>query len=302
MDLRKSPYEAPTRWVKIGEAPPYTPKDVPELRRSLLEGWLGRTDPRYLKAEPVHPTMMLFGTILADAENYYVSADMVEMASAAEATWPDGETIDLGAFDTIASAGFMLAAAPFYVIEVTNQSRTWAEEWHVRGFAWSVVPVDHGYSIAVLPLAAPVGAENVQPIIANEGGELMVHTIVTGRGDPPVDDFPYIVPIMWMLMQQPIVRQRDEHVTRAEVKRCRRVGLPSTLKVVTLRRELIGPVPHGTPGPRDWSHRWMVSGHWANLAVGKGRLQRRRTWIPAYVKGPADKPLVIKDQVRAWVR
>lgn len=301
MKAHKAPYDPPKRWSKIGEAPPYTPKDVPELRRSLLEGWLGRTDPAYLKGEAAHPTMLLFGSILAEAENYFVSADMVETACAAEAGWPDGETIDIGDFDSIASTGFMISASPFYGVEITNSERTFHEDWHVRGFAWSVVTIEHGYSIAVLPLAAPAGEENVQPIIADHG-QLMVHSIKTGQGDPPDASFPYIVPIMWMLMEQPIVRQREEYVPRAEVKRCRRVGLPSTLKVVTLRRELIGPVPHGTPGPRDWSHRWMVSGHWANLAVGPGRTQRRRTWIPAYVKGPADKPLVIKDQVRAWVR
>lgn len=52
----------------------------------------------------------------------------------------------------------------------------------------------------------------------------------------------------------------------------------------------------GTVG-RDFSHRWIVSGHWRHQPYGPGRAHRRRVWIASHVKGPADKPLVVKDRI-----
>jgi hypothetical protein len=52
---------------------------------------------------------------------------------------------------------------------------------------------------------------------------------------------------------------------------------------------------------RDYSHRWIVRGHMRNQPIGprnaKGGQQHQRVWIAPYVKGPEDKPLVLKDRV-----
>lgn len=47
----------------------------------------------------------------------------------------------------------------------------------------------------------------------------------------------------------------------------------------------------------DWKSRWPVRGHYANLAVGKGRADRRRTWRRPCWKGPADAPMRVRDYV-----
>lgn len=56
---------------------------------------------------------------------------------------------------------------------------------------------------------------------------------------------------------------------------------------------------------RDYSHRWIVRGHMRNQPVGprnaKGGQKHLRVWIAPYVKGPEDKPLVLKDRVQLFV-
>jgi hypothetical protein len=61
--------------------------------------------------------------------------------------------------------------------------------------------------------------------------------------------------------------------------------------------------PRGAPGPsggtRDvrWSNRWIVEGHWRQQACGPGWKDHRPVWIEEFVKGPADRPLRLKETV-----
>lgn len=52
----------------------------------------------------------------------------------------------------------------------------------------------------------------------------------------------------------------------------------------------------------EWTHRWIVSGHWRNQACGEGYSERKLVWVSPHVKGPENKPLVIRDTVGALVR
>jgi hypothetical protein len=42
-------------------------------------------------------------------------------------------------------------------------------------------------------------------------------------------------------------------------------------------------------GPREWSCRWLVRGHWRQQWC-PGRREHRPIWITPYVRGPGDKP------------
>ena len=56
---------------------------------------------------------------------------------------------------------------------------------------------------------------------------------------------------------------------------------------------------------REFTHRWIVRGHNRKQPVGKvidGKREYKNVWIAPYVKGPADKPLIIKDRVNVWKR
>lgn len=57
---------------------------------------------------------------------------------------------------------------------------------------------------------------------------------------------------------------------------------------------------------REYSHRWIVRGHMRNQPFGsrtaEGGQRHERIWIAPYIKGPEDKPLVVKDRVQVWRR
>ena len=61
------------------------------------------------------------------------------------------------------------------------------------------------------------------------------------------------------------------------------------IKIIQLRRR--SPATNGLePQSRDYSCRWLVRGHWRNQFYPSSKSHRPR-FIPAYVKGPDDKPL-----------
>lgn len=65
--------------------------------------------------------------------------------------------------------------------------------------------------------------------------------------------------------------------------------------------ETHAPTGLGDGGERhDYACRWVVRGHYRDQAYGPAHSMRRRQWIAPYVKGPADKPLVIKAAVHIW--
>lgn len=106
----------------------------------------------------------------------------------------------------------------------------------------------------------------------------------------------------WTLMQQSLTVTGPAVVQRAERRRNQRAELPSDVVVVRLRRKSTdGEISADTAAAVDWSHRWLVGGHWRNQWL-PSRQAHRLQWIAPYVKGPANLPLVIKDKVTAWIR
>jgi hypothetical protein len=103
----------------------------------------------------------------------------------------------------------------------------------------------------------------------------------------------------WRLCEQQIAA-----VSRAETNHSARVladraGVPAEVRIVRLRRA----APFGATGQssRDWQHRWVV------------RIHKVRQWYPSQrqhkviycgpcIKGPADKPLLEGEIVRALIR
>jgi hypothetical protein len=73
------------------------------------------------------------------------------------------------------------------------------------------------------------------------------------------------------------------------------------IKIIQLRRRSPA-TTSGTAEQRDYSCRWLVRGHWRNQFYPSSQSHRPR-FIPAYVKGPDDKPLkATKSAIFAVVR
>lgn len=97
-----------------------------------------------------------------------------------------------------------------------------------------------------------------------------------------------------LLVNQKLVRHMAERPSRAAR---RRSGLPpdETVIVVTLRRLKRQDEDEGQ-GDIEYSHRWLVQGHWRNQWYPSEQRHVPK-FIATYVKGPEDKPLVIKDRI-----
>lgn len=108
---------------------------------------------------------------------------------------------------------------------------------------------------------------------------------------------------LWLLAgQETICPRASEPVDRHAGKRHVRAGLEiPTTRVLRLRHRRPQREGEAAMEHRDWTHRWVVSGHWRNQWL-PSEDRHRPTWIAPYVKGPEDKPLVLKETVKALVQ
>lgn len=123
------------------------------------------------------------------------------------------------------------------------------------------------------------------------------------------DEFRYstrLATALIMLADQRLVHATTEQlepVSRQERRAWEREGKePPLVTIITLRRRVRenGDQPDEA-GFVDWSHRWMVGGHWRQHYYPSDGTHRL-IFISPYIKGPEDKPLVVKDRVVQLVR
>jgi hypothetical protein len=109
----------------------------------------------------------------------------------------------------------------------------------------------------------------------------------------------------WALLGQKITleeRWQPDRRTARQFARGAKNGpsIPPWVRVVRLRE----PAPRSQDAGRgevEWRYRWLVSEHWRNQYYPSTG-QHRPKLIHAYQKGPADKPLVVRETVKALVR
>lgn len=119
----------------------------------------------------------------------------------------------------------------------------------------------------------------------------------------------YSKPNYGHIMHQYFQRLRREAVGYEAVRERMTVGTGKEKRIVRLRR-LVHVVPkklqlgyQDGPGRSvDWSHRWMVRGHWVSLPgkIGKDRAGdycvQDWTWRSEHEKGPENAPLINKTR------
>ena len=93
-------------------------------------------------------------------------------------------------------------------------------------------------------------------------------------------------------LRQKIVSLQDQRAARPARKRFWRITQTEAplVRVIQLRRREVRGKENGHGEPRDWSHRWIVSGHWRKQWYSS-RHRHEPLFIDSYVKGPDDKPL-----------
>lgn len=116
----------------------------------------------------------------------------------------------------------------------------------------------------------------------------------------------YLLVATWVLMQTPtMAHARTVTPSRDPGARAgRRDRRPRSVKIIELRRLAHQPTAPGETDEkgRVYRHRWVVRGHWRQQPFGPKRSQRRTQWIPPYIKGPEDAPLLPTEHVNVWRR
>lgn len=124
---------------------------------------------------------------------------------------------------------------------------------------------------------------------------------------------------LWVLMKTPTVAQLSEGDIATGVATPRRTQVaeepPAPFTVPDKRRvQVVDMVPmrhvpdtteeqEGDEGKRQYrrsAYKWVVRGHWRNQRVGKGREERRLTWIASHLRGNPDGPLKTSEKVYTW--
>ena len=100
----------------------------------------------------------------------------------------------------------------------------------------------------------------------------------------------------WALLGARATDTTDTRPDRKTRRRLERASMPTDpVRVVDVRRPT-GSGAGTSADRRDWSHRWIVSGHWRRQWYPSEGVHRT-IWIDAYPKGPADAPLLVRPTV-----
>jgi hypothetical protein len=225
-------------------------------------------------------------TKLLHADPVFVSAelcDLVELAATAFKPEPLAES------DLMTPVGFLLFERP---IDVLRGDRVRVP---CSGFSWAELKA-RGSAAAPYALNLTFYADfgmGSDPVAGIEW--------TFGTDGSTSDNAPLLrlVHTTFRLMQEWRPARRDQRrPDRGSRRAAQRAGLHERdVLVVHLRRTRLLAEPSG--GSANYSHRFLVSGHWRNQWC-PSISAHRQTWISPYVKGPADKPLLPKHG-RAFV-
>jgi hypothetical protein len=106
----------------------------------------------------------------------------------------------------------------------------------------------------------------------------------------------------WRLMQQTITDVRTEGVDRGLRRAAEKRKMKTQQVTVIHLRKRKAAVVDGEEQHIEWSHSWLVRGHWRQQWYGpKNGDENERfqvpIWIHPHLKGPEDAPLLVRDHI-----
>lgn len=156
-----------------------------------------------------------------------------------------------------------------------------------------------GVEVKIVHTETPDGVE-IQMLARGEGAEEWGAIASVQANSDPILRW---LLACWRLMQQTVTNVVEETAPRPLRRQLERVKLNDRAVTVIQLRQRAGEY-HADGEGREWSHQWLVRGHWRNQPCKDtdGAWTSRLVWIHPYVKGPEDKPLLVRDHVYSLVR
>lgn len=226
------------------------------------------------------------------APTWSVAPDMVSLLQAASESMPTEVVL---ASDAPTASGFVWLGEPIW-LEVDGGGTEVpfrAFQWYQKADAFVVITYRHrdefarGENPEEITDAERLAMPRLWPSSAN-----LWHI-----GHPNSNTFgSRFLKALWTISQQTIATTSSPVLPRQDRRRAERLQMPGDVVLVQLRRAKRPVHEDQAVQPVDWTHRWIVSGHWRNQYLpssGTHRLQ----YIADHVKGPEDKPLVVKPRV-----
>lgn len=212
-------------------------------------------------------------TPLLQGETFYWSPQMCELLERSAAVLPEWICDPSIA---IVPCGFCHLAKPFRVGKQL-----------LIAFGWGVLPGDAGLGVVCYSAQR---AERAFVAVPSAFFVIPTRTEINARHES--FDKIAVIGAALLLLQQRIISATSQRPQRAARKRLAAEGYQHEplIRVVELRRKQAHSAPSGEHEAVEWSHQWIVSGHWRQQWYPSLNAHQPR-WIMPYVKGPEDMPL-----------
>lgn len=280
-----------------------------EQARASGASWALRTAVEAFNAEPIYiePDMM---TVLESAVQSFRAEPLVET-------------------DLITRNGFLVLPRPLWLVPKEGQpAGKHRLNWSIAQWERRSSITDHGPGIALTLWHDQTTPDELDDA-AKANGEwqkvrhvtrwLPTHGVVWpfGENHPSperisgADDVQLQLQAIWRLLNQTIAVKQAARPPRAFLKRAQRASLPREHVTVVRLRRPANPPSGDEPKVVNWTHRWLVGGHWrwqwyrddaSTVPCGHldndGRIcmatggRHRQIWISPFVKGPEGLELI----------
>lgn len=272
-------------------------QQVEYLKKLMKERYEGRppevTPAEYFNVDHWDSLRKIRAEGIASADCYLVTDDMTALVSHASSSMPRQVLLET---DLPSSGGFCVfehcnwagshpSVSPdkFGIFPFTPKPEPDPSNPWIRALCW--YETDSGVNVC----------------LCDRNGLFGLGDTVFRYGEDSDSDQLKFLKAMWAIMGQTLAVVGTMEPARATRRRLEKSESPlsrRSIRIVLLRRRVYA--RHDDMGEErrhiEHMHRWMVSGHWRNQwlrSVQNHRLQ----WIAPYVKGPEDKPLVIRRTV-----
>lgn len=258
--------------IELLEAVSAATRNIPFAERTTERSTPAEAE--VLERANTFPKRLLAPFAMRRPELVWISSDMCALLTAAGPTYPTEGSPPLPPWPD----AFCAFAQPFLEIDgLEIAAIQWRHDFHMP-CCYGVLPAD----------------------VTGALGRMFV-TIPWGEAMIPGPER-QILHALWSLLDDRIAVATPTHPDRAARRRFERdqhQPAPTELIEITLRRPTNTEANDTTTNHIDWTHRWIVDGHWRNQYLPSTR-SHRPTWIAPYVKGKG--PLVVKDKIYKWTR
>jgi hypothetical protein len=285
---------------------------------SMVEGSWTQEGKRPISTRPEEMTDLLAGS-MRRAAPVFVTNDMAELVEVAAQSVGDYQ-LDIS--DLVDPHGFAVFERPFFCPDEQG------EGWPMRALSWSLTDItrDDGTTAAGVIVIGYVDVVRDWNSLTEENDRVISDNFKTGKRWWPqlvstwpigqaaaharVSDTQWTLSVqhirnqaaaLWLLTKQRIAVVATHQPGRPERRRAQRQKMPQEVRIVTLRRPEKSRTDYDSEREVEWSHRWMVTGHWRRLWDEENQ-RVKLVWVSPYIKGPADKPFVPKKVVYNFER